>query len=176
MTINIKNTKNYLMDKDFAEKIAQEVLVKMEENPGMTLRDATGISEDSLEEIYSLAYTFYHQGKYREAIALFEFLTGAAPQTYPFVLGLAASYHQLQAYEEASVGFYIALNIAPDNPVAAYYITDCFLKQKLYEEAQEFAEITSFICDTHPEYAELKQRCSLIIDALANKDGKDSLN
>ena len=158
-----------LLDREQAEGLAREVLLKMQENEGMTLKDATGVSDESLEEMYSLAYTFYNQGKYQESLALFQFLAGAAPNTYKYVLGLAASYHQVKAYEEAAVGFYIALNIQPDNPVPAYHITDCFLKQKMYEKAEEFAEVTSIICDNREEYTELQQRSNLIRKSLESK-------
>lgn len=158
-----------LLDKETAENIAKDLLSRMEQNPGMTLQDATGVSDQALEEIYSLAYTFYNQGKYPEAVSLFEFLAGSSPKCFKYVLGLASSYHQLQAYKEASAGFYIALNIDPTNPLPAYYLMDCFIKQGFLEEAKEFAEIASLICEDKAEYAELKERCDLIRKSLNTK-------
>ena len=156
-------------DKEAAENIARTILTKMEENPGMTLKEATGISDQVLEEIYHLAYTYYNQGKYEEGAALFQFLSGSSTNTYKYVLGLAACFHQSECYEQAALGFYIALTIEPHNPTPAYYITDCFLKQNLYEEALEFAEVTVQICEGRPDYAELAQRCTLIADSIKNK-------
>lgn len=153
-------------NKELAEQLASEVLKKMEEHEGMTIKDAIGISDKALEEVYSLAYNFYNHGKYREAISLFELLTGASPKTYKYVLGLAASYHQIQAYEEAFAGFYIALHLDPANPIPVYYAADCCLKQNLYEEALEFAEMVVEICEKRPEYKGLKERCELIIHSL----------
>lgn len=158
-----------LLDKEEAENIARGVLSKMEENPGMTLREATGISDQVLEEIYHLAYTYYNQGKYEEGAALFQFLSGSSPNTYKYILGLAACFHQCKSYEQAALGFYIALTIEPSNPVPAYYVTDCFLKQGLHEEALEFAQVTVTICEDKPEYAELSQRCTLIAESLKGK-------
>jgi type III secretion system low calcium response chaperone LcrH/SycD len=155
---------------EFVEKVAKNILQKMEENPGMTLKDAIGISHSALEQIYSLAYQFYYQGKYAEALSLFEFLAGTSPDNYKYVLGLAASYHQIKAYDEAFAGFYIALHLEPHNPIPAYYATDCFLKQNLNEEALELAELTAEICDNRPEYAKLKQRCKMIAKTLKEKN------
>lgn len=157
------------LDKEAAENIAREVLSTMQKNPGMTLKEATGISDQVLEEIYHLAYTYYNQGKYEEGAALFQFLSGSSPKTYKYVLGLAACFHQCETYEQAALGFYIALTIEPNNPVPAYYVTDCFLKQNLLEEALEFAEVTVMICEGKPEYAELSQRCTLIAESLKSK-------
>jgi type III secretion system low calcium response chaperone LcrH/SycD len=156
-------------NKALIERLAREVLQKMEENPGMTLKDATGISDAALGEMYRLAYTFYNQGKYRESIALFEFLVGAAPNTYKYILGLAASYHQIEAYNDAFAGFFIALHLDPENPIPAYYAIDCCLKQNWHEEAEEFAEATAEICGDRPEYAALKHRCNLIVQSLKSK-------
>jgi type III secretion system low calcium response chaperone LcrH/SycD len=158
-----------LGNRENAENLAREVLEKVRDNPGMTLKDATGVSDKALEEVYCLAYNFYNQGKYRESISLFEFLAGACPKTYKYILGLASSYHQIQAYNEAFVGFYIALHLEPNNPIPAYYSMDCLLKQNLAEEALEFAEAASQICENRPEYAELKQRCELIAETLKVK-------
>lgn len=156
-----------LLDKEAARALGAEVLKRMEE--GMTLKDATGISDQSLEEIYTLAYGFYNQGKYKESVSLFQFLAGASPKTYKYVLGLASSFHQLEAYEEAAVGFFIASNIEPENPIPAYYVMDCFLKQGLLEEADEFAQVTTWICGDRPQFQDLKKRCELIKKSLKLK-------
>lgn len=158
-----------LLDQEAIENLSKEVLIKMMENPGMTIKDATGISEESLEEVYSLAYTYYTQGKYQESIALFEFLAGTSPTVYKYAFGLGASHHQIQNYEEAAIAFFISLQLDPENPIPAYYVTDCMLKQNLNEEAEELAELTSSICGKRPEYAELKQRCDLIVRSLKGK-------
>lgn len=153
-----------LTDKKAADMLAGEVLKRMKS--GMTVQQAMGVSDETLEEIYSLAYGYYNQGKYKEAIALFQFLSGAAPTVYKYVLGLASSFHQLESYIDAACGFYIALNIEPDNPLPAYYITDCFLKQDLREEAEEFAKFTVKLCGNKAKYQELKERCELIHKSL----------
>jgi type III secretion system low calcium response chaperone LcrH/SycD len=164
-----KNVSLNSEDQEALTQLAEELMIKMQEHPGMTLQAATGISDQVLEEIYHLAYTFYNQGKYKEAASLFQFLSGTSPHTYKYVLGLAACFHQCESYEQAAIGFYIALTLEPENPIPAYYVTDCFLKQNLLEEALEFAEVTVMICDENPVYAELGHRCSLIVEKLKNK-------
>lgn len=152
-----------LLDKEQVETFAKKVLSEMEKHEGMTVQEALGVSDDALEEVYGLAYMYYNQAKYQEANALFQLLASSAPSNFKYVLGLASTYHQMKAYEDAAVGFYVALNIDPENPFPAYYITDCFLKQNLLEEAKEFAEITIEICEDREEYAALKNRCRLIL-------------
>lgn len=156
-----------LLDKEGTQKIALEVYKLMQQ--GMTLQEATGLSDEALEEVYSLAYGYYNQGKYEESASLFKFLAGACPKVYKYVLGLASSYHQLESYEEAGVGFYIAFHLDPENPIPAYFITDCFLKQNLFEEADEFAQVTILVCENRPEFRDLKERCELIRKSLKAK-------
>jgi type III secretion system low calcium response chaperone LcrH/SycD len=168
-TKQAKKTAINLLDREQAYLIAKEVLLKMGENPSMTLKEATGVSDQAIEEVYSLAHMFYNQGKYGESIALFELLAGASPNTYKFILGLGASYHQIQAYEEAAMSFFVALNLEPENPLPAYYAMDCCLKRNLTEEALEFAEVTSLICAKKPEHAAMKKKCELIIKSLRLK-------
>ncbi len=163
---NVSLSQIDLNDPQLRARVASKVLKEMEKNPGMTLKEATGISDEALEEVYSLAYTFYNQGKYFESVSLFEFLTGSSPSTYKYVLGLAASYHQIQAFNEAFAGFILALHIDPTQPVAAYYAMDCCLKEGLNEDALELAEATCDLCEGRLEYAALQQRCMLIARSL----------
>lgn len=160
---NKKQTLNVdLHNEETRQKIAENVLFLMKEK-GMTLQEATGISDETLEEIYSLAYGYYNQGKYKESLALFHLLAGSSPTTYKYVLGAAASNYQLGLYEEAALGFFCSLHLNAKDPMPAYYIADCFLQQNLLEEAMEFAKATIILCEDRPEYDSLKARCELII-------------
>jgi type III secretion system low calcium response chaperone LcrH/SycD len=158
-----------LQDKEFVQSISDEIISKLDQNEGMTLKDATGISDDALEEIYSLAYNYYNQGKYEEALALFNFLASASPSVYKYVLGLASTYHQMNSFGDAIVGFYIAMHLNPEDPTPAYYITDSFLKLNRPEDAVEYADLTIKACKDRPEYSELKERCKLIKKNIKNK-------
>ena len=171
MTINHNKKIPYIdfEDKVLLATIGGEILLKLQQNPGMTLREATGVSDEALEQIYSLAYTYYEQGKYQEAAALFQFNAGASPTTYKYLLGLGASFQQMGHYEEAIKGFFTAACLEPENPTPSYYLIDCLLKQNLLEEAEEAARLTAKICGNRVEYRELKQRCLLIARSLKNK-------
>lgn len=153
-------------NKEEVEKLAQDILQRMEETQGMTIQDAFGIPDRALEEIYTLAYSFYDQGKYPESFSLFDFLVKASPKTSKYCFGLAATLHQLGFYREAAVSFLMAYHLEPENPLPAYYATDCFLKLNLKQEAQEIIEIALVTCEQKPEYAELKQRFNLILKQL----------
>lgn len=156
------------LDQEGTQKIAAEVCKLMKE--GMTIQEATGLSDEMLDEVYTLAYGYYNQGKYNESVSLFEFLANTAPKNYKYVFGLASCYHQLKAYDDSAVGFYYAAQLESDNPIPAYYLLDSFLKQNELEAAEEAADITMIICGDKPEYRDLKERCRLIKESLKVKN------
>ena len=162
-----KILKEALLDTDMAEALAQDVLGQMKE--GMTLQDAMGLNDASLEEVYALAYGFYDQGKYKEAVSLFHLLAGASPSTFKYVFGFASCLHQMEIYGDASVGFLVAGTLEPDNPIPAYYALDAFLKMNLLEEAEASAKDVIEICGSKGEFQNLKKRCELILSSIKGK-------
>lgn len=167
MLNNLNNKKSFdlnnLREEDILA-ISKNVLAAMK--PGMTLQRAVGISDNALEEIYSLAYGFYDQGKYKEAESLFYFLAGAAPNNYKYVFGLASTYYQQKNYADAVKLFCLALYVDTTNPTAAYYVFDSLFKQDIVEEGREFLMIAIELCGELEEHEELKKKCLLIKDGL----------
>ncbi|MEF9496870.1 SycD/LcrH family type III secretion system chaperone [Chlamydia sp. 04-14] len=133
---------------------------------GLTLQQILGLSDVLLEEIYTIAYSFYSQGKYNEAIGLFQILTASKPQCYKYILGLSSCYHQLKMYNEAAFGFFLAFDAEPQNPIPPYYIADSLMKIDQAEESRDFLDITIDICANKPEYRILKERCNIMKDSL----------
>ncbi|WP_262405951.1 SycD/LcrH family type III secretion system chaperone [Chlamydia abortus] len=136
---------------------------------GLTLQQILGLSDVLLEEIYTIAYSFYSQGKYNEAIGLFQILTASKPQCYKYILGLSSCYHQLKMYNEAAFGFFLAFDAEPNNPIPPYYIADSLMKIDQTEESKDFLDITIDICANKPEYRILKERCNIMKDSLKGK-------
>jgi type III secretion system low calcium response chaperone LcrH/SycD len=160
------------LDEAMLQKMMLEIADKLESNPEQTLQEIAGLKDDNLEEIYSLAYTYYNQGIYKDAYQLFGFLAGVAPLTYKFVFGLAATEHQLGEYKEAMDSFLHTTELEPRNPLSFYYLADCFLKLGHPEEAKRMALLTAEICEDKPEYAQVKSRCELLASSLPQKNRK----
>ena len=157
------------------KKVLMEILQGLSD--GLTLQQILALSDVLLEEIYTVAYTFYSQGKYQEAIGLFQILTASKPQCYKYILGLSSCYHQLKMYDEAAFGFFLAFDAQPENPIPPYYIADSLMKLDQPEESQDFLDITIDMCKNKPEYKVLKERCSIMkqsLDALLKKEKKAS--
>ena len=69
---------------------------------GATLKEIHGISEQQMDELYGLAYDFYHQGKLDEAEKFFRFLCIYDFYCSDFLMGLAAVYQLKGAYQKAA--------------------------------------------------------------------------
>lgn len=133
---------------------------------GKNLQDILGLSNTVLEEIYTMAYSFYSQGNYYQAIGLFQVLVASKPGSYKYMLGLSSCLHQLKMYDEAAFGFFLAFDNDPTNPIPPYYIADSFFKSNRPEEAKDFIEITLKVCATKPEYKMLRERCQIMSSAI----------
>lgn len=133
---------------------------------GLNLQQILGLSDVLLEEMYTVAYTFYSQGKYHEAIGLFQMLTAAKPACYKYILGLSSCYHQLKMYNEAAFGFFLAFDAEPENPIPPYYIADSLMKLDQLAESNDFLDMAIDICSNKPEFKVLKERCNIMKNSL----------
>lgn len=155
------------------QKEAEAVLMKMHKE-GLTAKQAMNINENLLEEVYSLAYSNYDQGKYKEALSLFQLLTGASPNEYRYVLGFASCYHQLNDIDNAICGFSLAQGLDPINPTPAYYLADCFIKRELIPEAKDFLHLSIELCGKNEKHKNLKEKAELILQTINQNETSKS--
>lgn len=143
---------------------------------GLSLQQILGLSDLLLEEIYTVAYSFYSQGKYNEAVGLFQILAASKPENYKYMLGVSSCYHQLKLYNEAAFGFFLAFDAEPENPIPPYYIADSLMHLNQFEESEDFLDITIEICGNKPEFSILKTRCDIMKKSLKNLEAQAAQN
>lgn len=151
------------------EALAQHFITEIKEK-GKSVQEAMNLSADLVEEIYALAYNYYHQGKYNEAVSLFYLLVSMSPKEFKYLLGLAATYHQLKDYHSAAIGFYLAAWQKPEDPYPIYYIADCMLKLNQDKESLPFLKQAIRLSKDKPEYVSLRERCKLIRERIKNNN------
>jgi tetratricopeptide (TPR) repeat protein len=80
-----------------------------------SMRPAQGLSDDSIELVYAMAYNWLDKGEYDKARAGFEILCRQCPDVAAYHAGLAhAALNQDDA--EAAMGhFLLAIELAPEN-------------------------------------------------------------
>lgn len=164
---------NALTKGDLIEK-ANALQEKMDKE-GLSLKEASGITDDIENELYVLGKYYYDQGSYKHAKTIFLVLNNIRPNKYSYVFALASAYHQLKDYINASLGFYTALTLEPTDPMNAYYLADCFICLEAYKDADRFLDIVISIYETSKkeEYKHLAERCRLIKSSIKGRKTLD---
>lgn len=142
---------------DLANKMLKE---------GVSPKEAMGVSQSYLENIYAQAYRLYNTGKYPEAIHLFRILIMFNAMEPKYMLGLAASFHMLKEYVNAIQTYTMCSALDPQNPIPYYHSSDCFVQMKEYVSAMLCLELVVERAGDKPEYAKMKERAQLSLESL----------
>lgn len=92
-----------------------------------TLRDLKGITDEEMEAIYSMGFSFYNTGRYDDAEKVFKFLVMFDHLSQKYWIGLGAVNQVKKDYEKAITcyGYGSFLNL--DNPKPQYLAAECFM-------------------------------------------------
>ena len=113
------------MQKIDPKKIAEGVKTLIEK--GSTLKQMKGITNDELEAVYSLAFSYYRTGKYDEAVKLFQFLVLFDHLNAKYWFGLGAVQQATKDYQNAVVSYGYCSFLKLDNPKPQLHAAECFL-------------------------------------------------
>jgi len=113
------------MQKIDTKKIAEGVKTLIEK--GSTLKQMKGITNDELEAVYSLAFSYYRTGKYDEAVKLFQFLVLFDHLNAKYWFGLGAVQQATKDYQNAVVSYGYCSFLKLDNPKPQLHAAECFL-------------------------------------------------
>lgn len=78
-----------------------------------------------IDKLYAVAYVYYKNGQYTNALPLLQLLTMVDPQVSKYWLGLGASQQMLKEYAEAFYSYTCAAMMDKDNPYPHLYAADC---------------------------------------------------
>ncbi len=152
-------------DKEAIAKAAKYLHERMKEE-NKSLQEILQVNGGLLEDIYSLGYGYYNQGRYKEASSLFYMLSHIDPTSYKYLFGLASSLHQQGDYENAAYGYCNAVVLDPENPYPFFYLSDCCLKGGDPESAIEALDFVLEIAEKKEGYRQLKERSILLKEGL----------
>lgn len=138
-----------------------ESLIKAIQN-GATLSDIQGVSNETMQGIYKLAYDFYHQGKLNDAESLFRFLCIYDFYNAEYIMGLAAVYQLKNNYAKAIELYALAYTISKNDFRPMFYAGQCNLMLRQVVQAHKCFEIIVARC--HDK--ELVNKAGLYVSAL----------
>lgn len=135
---------------------------------GATLADLKGVSGDTLEGVYALAYRYYQNGQLDEAEAFFRFLCLYDFYNADYPLGMGAVLQLKKAYEKA-IGMYAvaqALDLQDDRPM--FHVGQCHLALGRLAAARSCFESVA----GRAQGTELGQRAAAYLDAIGRSEAE----
>lgn len=136
---------------------------------GATLKDVNGVSNDTMNDVYKLAYDFYHHGKLNDAESLFRFLCIYDFYNPEYAMGLAAVYQLKKDYQKAIDFYALAYSLSKDDYRPMFYAGQCNLMQRRAVQARKCFEIVASRCSDET----LNQRASTYLLALNEIDSEE---
>ena len=146
---------------DRTEKASKELMAS-----GKPLKEILHLSDDAIEMVYTHAYFLYQSAKYQQASHVFWILNALAPDDVRFYLGIAACHHQQKKYIEAATVYILASVIDLDDPMPAYYLSDCQIEMGLFDLAKESLQQVIDRGMQKKEHHVLVDRAKLTLDKL----------
>lgn len=138
-----------------------ESLIEAIQN-GATLKAVNGVSNETMNDVYKLAYDFYHHGKLNDAESLFRFLCIYDFYNPEYAMGLAAVYQLKKDYQKAIDFYALAYSLSKDDYRPMFYAGQCNLMQRRAVQAKKCFEIVASRCNDEA----LNQRASTYLLAL----------
>lgn len=151
-----------LMSQEQLQKLVAGVM------QGATAAQAAGVSQETLESLYSLAHNAYNSGSFRDAQTVFQALTLYCPHEYRFWLGLAGS-RQAQKQYEAAIDAYQMAAVAGllKNPEPFLYASRCLLQLGRKDDAVvALSMMLSIGSDADPRNAECHSKAKALLNLL----------
>ena len=137
---------------------------------GEPIKMAKGISDEELNAVYSLAYSYYSTGRYEEALKLFKFLVLFDHMSQKFWIGLGSTQQVLKHYDEAIAAYAQAAFFDLNNPKPMYYAALCyFAKGDKVKAASAVRAIEMFCTKPDAEARPFLEKAAALRSALGEE-------
>lgn len=130
---------------------------------GGTFKDIKGLSDETMEAVYGVAFNLYSHGKYEDAEKIFRFLGFFDHLNKKYFMGLGACRQMLKKYQEAIESYTFASMLDADDPLPPLHAGECHLATGNLEAAESgFYAAVNWA--TKPEHAKVKDRASGLLE------------
>lgn len=136
------------------EQIVKSCIVE-----GKPLQHALGVSAETMETVYSLAYTYYNQGKIEEATGLFRYLYSLNGFVFKYALGLGACLQFQKDYLGAVQVYMGAAIVEPKDPSPFFHAAEASACLGDPLSAETFLETALKRISENGNDHPLKERC-----------------
>lgn len=110
------------------ENSTHQELIELMGHVDINLDDLSKFDDETIEGIYSFAYSYYENGWYKEAENLFRLLVALRIRNYHYWKGLGATLQMLKKYEEAVEAYSWAAitDQSISDPYPHFHAAECF--------------------------------------------------
>lgn len=146
-----------------ARPLIKEAMLKMKVDQ-LFPKDALGLTPQTLEVIYQQGYQFFQNGKYPDALLIFDILRQMDITDPRYSFAIAACYHYSKDYLNAAANYLITQSMDPLNPFLSFHLYDCYKKAGHPISALQSIQEALILAEKSSEYASLKEKIQLEFD------------
>lgn len=151
-----------LLDPDTFEKYKDDLIHYFEK--GGTWQELLKYDQGLLNRQYNRGLELYQQAEYKNAAALFSYLTTLNPYEYRFWMGLGFAKQSDRSYEEAIVSYTAAGALDSEQPLPFLHAAQCYYALQLRELALENLQKTVEIAKDKPEHHETYRKAEILLN------------
>ena len=133
---------------------------------GATLKDIHGYTDEEFDALYTLAYNFYNQGKYSEALQAFGFLLMHDQLERKYYKAFGSCLQMLKRYEEAIRNYSMASILDLTDPEPTFHTAECMVAIGMPKEAMEALQYVLNDTKSKPDYAAMHERATAMMEVL----------
>lgn len=141
----------------------EEALAKVTAG-NVTVKKALGITDSVMDALYEQGYNLFQNGKYKDALHVFNCLRFLDNTDSRFAFCIATCYYGMNDYINAAASYLTYRELDPFNPIVSFRIFDCFVKANNPAAALYFIQEALVLTDKFPKYASLKEKIKLEAD------------
>lgn len=138
-------------------------------NGGFTLMQVKGISPHDMESVYSIGYTYYNNGKYKEAVKIFLFLTLFDHFNKKYWLALGCARQMNKEYDFALRAFVSANMQDMKDPIPYVRMAECLIVLGDPDLAERSLNEAIALFGDNPKYKSDKEQAIALISFLQQK-------
>lgn len=131
-------------------------------------KETLNLNPETAQSIYEQAYQLYSAGQYAKAKSLFSVLLVFNPTEFQFLYGYATCCFMQKEYETGADCFVHCGELDSSNPLPYFYAADCYIQLQDLLSTCTALKMAVKRAGEQPEYAEIKHRAQLTLDALTN--------
>lgn len=137
---------------------------------GGSLAQLYNIAPEQLEAAYTLAYQYYHQARWQDALTIFEFLCQHQHTERRYQLGRAACLKMLKRYELALHAYGLAHFMQATDAHSAMQIAQCLIALERRADAVTALESVLALCQDTALQSTLGQQASAMLRLLVTPE------